>query len=140
VPACSIRRPDVVNACALYERGPVVLAFFATRSRECIEQLDRLDEAARRHPEVAFAAVSIRGDLEDVREIVRDRRWTFPVGYDDDGILVGAYGVAVSQITFVRKGGRVADTSLGAFDPSDLETRVRRLGRGSGGISRSSKR
>jgi len=83
----------VVNVCALYERRPVVLALLATRSNECIEQLDRLDDAARRHPAVAFAAVSIRGDLEDVRQIVRDRRWTFPVGYDDDGILASAYGV-----------------------------------------------
>jgi hypothetical protein len=50
VPACSVRRPDVVNVCALYERRPVVLALFATRSNECIAQLDRLDDAARRHP------------------------------------------------------------------------------------------
>lgn len=130
VPACCVRGPDVVKVCALYERGLVVLALFATRSSECIEQLDRLDDAARRHPAVAFAAVSIRGDLDDVREVVRDRRWTFPVGCDDDGILAGVYGVAVCpQITFVREGGRVTETSLGAISPGDLEARVLRLER-----------
>lgn len=130
VPACSLRRPDVLNVCALYEKGPVVLAFFATRGAECITQLDRLDDVAARHPDVAFAAVSIRGDRDDLRRTIRERRWRFPVGYDRDGILANAYGVAICpQITFLRKGGAVQDTSLGAIDARDLEARVRRLER-----------
>jgi hypothetical protein len=40
VPACSVRRPDVLNVCELYERGPVVLAFFATRGKQCTRELD----------------------------------------------------------------------------------------------------
>lgn len=130
VPACSLRRPDVLNLCALYEKGPVVLAFFATRGEECVKQLDLLDDSAGRHPGIAFAAVSIRGDREDLRRTIRDRRWRFPVGYDADGILANAYGVAVCpQITFLRKGGAVQDTSLGAITARDLEARVRRLER-----------
>ncbi len=38
--ACTVRGPDVLNGCVLREAGPVVLAFFAIRSRECIAQLD----------------------------------------------------------------------------------------------------
>lgn len=130
VPACSVRRPDVLNICALWERGPVVLAFFATRSQKCVQQLDQLDDIARRHPRVSFAAMSIRGDLGDVRALVRGRRWGFPVGYDTDGILANAYGVAVCpQITFLRRGGAVQDTSLGAIAAPDLEARVGRLER-----------
>ncbi len=128
VPACSVRRPDVLNLCALYEKGPVVLAFFATRGEDCVTQLDLLDEIAARHPRVSFAAVSIRGDRDDLRRTIRDRRWRFPVGYDADGILANAYGVAVCpQITFLRKGGAVQDTSLGTIDARDLDARVRRL-------------
>ncbi len=129
VPACSVRRPDVLNFCALYEKGPVVLAFFATNDR-CVKQLDVLDDVARRHPGVAFAAVSIRGDLADIRGLARDRGWSFPVGYDDDGILANAFGVAICpQVTYVRKGGRVADTSLGQTPAAALEARVRALER-----------
>lgn len=130
VPACSVRRPDVLNFCALYEKGPVVLALFAPRSQECTEQLDQLDDAARRHPEVSFAAVSIRGKLEDVRRLVRDRRWSFPVGYDDDGVLANAYGVVVCpQLSFVRRGGGLADSALGALDPRELERKIDALTR-----------
>lgn len=130
VPACSLRRGDVLNICALYERGPVVLAFFATRSQKCIAQLDVLDDVAARHPEVAVAAVSIRGDRDDLRRTIRARGWRFPVGYDRDGILANAYGVAVCpQLTFLRRGGRVVDTSLGTIGARDLDARVARLAR-----------
>ncbi len=130
VPACSVRGKDVLNLCALYERGPVVLAFFATRGEECVTQLDRLDDVSAWHAGVRFAAVSIRGDREGLRRLVGDRRWRFPVGYDADGILADAYGVAICpQITFVRKGGAVQGTSLGAISAGDLEARVRRLER-----------
>ncbi|MDQ3630076.1 MAG: hypothetical protein M3417_02110, partial [Actinomycetota bacterium] len=130
VPACSVRRPDVLNLCALYERGPVVLAFFTPGGEECVKRLDALDAAAARHPGVRFAAVSIRGDRDDLRRAVGDRGWRFPVGYDRDGILATVYGVAVCpQITFLRQGGAVQDTSLGAITVADLEARVRRLER-----------
>ncbi len=130
VPACSLRRPDVLNLCALYEKGPVVLAFFATRGEECVKQLDLLDDVSARHPDIRFAAISIRGDRADLRRTIRDRRWRFPVGYDADGILANAYGVAVCpQITFLRKGGAVQDTTFGAVSARGLEARVRRLER-----------
>ncbi len=130
VPACSLRRDDVLNVCALWERKPVVLAFFATRGADCVRQLDALDRVAARHPDVSFAAISIRGDRDDLRRTIRRRRWRFPVGYDADGVLANLYGVAVCpQITFVRRGGRVADTSLGELSERDLEARVVRLAR-----------
>lgn len=131
VPACSVRRPDVLNVCALYERGPVVLASFTTRGEECIAQLDRLDDVAARHGQVRFAAIAIRGDREDLRRLVGQRGWRFPVGYDHDGILAGAYGgvVVCPQLTFLRRGGGVQSTSLGAIGLSELETRVRELER-----------
>lgn len=128
VPACSIRRPDVLNLCTLTAKGPVVLAFFATRGGECVRQLDRLDDARARHPEISFAAVSIRGDRAGLRRTIRDRGWRFPIGYDADGILANAYGVAVCpQITFLRKGGAVLSTTLGAIDARELERRIRAL-------------
>lgn len=128
VPACSVRSAEVLNLCTLYRKGPVVLAFFAIRSERCVRQLDQLDDLARLHPDVGFAAVSIKGGLGDVRDIVRDRRWTFPVGWDDDGILANAYGVAVCpQIAFIAKGGAVRDTTFGEVGPLCLEEKIRRL-------------
>jgi hypothetical protein len=130
VPACSVHGPDVLNVCSLYARRPLVLAFFATRGKQCTRELDTLERVRARHPEVAFAAVAIRGGRDDVRNLIRGHGWDFPVGYDRDGILANIYGVAVCpQITYVRRGGTVVATGLGEATERELERRIRALER-----------
>jgi AhpC/TSA family len=129
-PACSVRGPDVLNICALYERRPVVLAFLATRGARCTRELDRLQRLRARHRGVAFAAVSIRGDRDELRATIRRHRWTFPVGYDRDGALANLYGVAVCPtITYALPGGVVHGTTLGELDLAGLGARVAALER-----------
>jgi hypothetical protein len=124
-PACEVRGPRILNLCELTERGPLVLAFLATRGGDCADELDRLDRAARRHPGLQVAAVAIRGDLGELRAIVRRHRWSFPVGWDRDGILANLYGVAVCpHITYARWHGRAQSTSLGAAPTRELERRI----------------
>jgi hypothetical protein len=127
-PACSVRGPRVLNGCALGERGPFVLAFFATRGKGCVAQLDALEQARAQVPGVQFAAIAIRGDRGALRALVRDHGWRFPVGYDRDGALANAFAVQVCpQITFARRGGRVAATTFGRLGVADLTARARRL-------------
>jgi hypothetical protein len=127
--ACSVRGPDVLNGCALREAGPVVLAFFAIRSRECIAQLDAMQRVRTQLPGVQLAAIAIRGDRGDLRKLVRRHGWSFPVGYDRDGALANAYHVQVCpQLTFAHRGGRVMETTFGVLEPAALVAKARRLG------------
>ena len=127
--ACSVRGPDVLNSCQLTARGPVVLGFFAEPSERCDDEIDRLDGLRARFPDVQFAAVAIRGSRDELRQRVRDRGWTLPVGYDHDGAVANAYAVAVCPtITLARRGGRVASTLLGSKDDAELEAAIRELG------------
>jgi hypothetical protein len=101
-PACEVRDADVVNSCQLLERGPLVLAFLATRGGDCTDTIDDLQRAHERYPKVQFAAVSIRGNRGDLRRMIAEHGWTFPVAYDHDGVLAGLYGVAVCpHVAFV---------------------------------------
>ena len=130
-PACSVRGPEILNVCELAERGPVVLAFLVTRSGRCEEQVDVLDRIAPRHPRVRFAAVSVRGDHEQLRRTVRERGWRLPVGYDHDGAVANLYRVAVCPtLTFADRDGKVARTSLEFLDERALTTRVEALEQG----------
>jgi hypothetical protein len=130
-PACTIRGPAILNVCELAERGPVVLAFLATRSRRCEEQVDVLDRLAPRRPGVEFAAVAVRGDRERLRSTVRERGWRLPVGYDHDGAVANIYGVAVCPfVTFAHRGGEVAGTALEFLDERALAARVAALEKG----------
>jgi hypothetical protein len=129
-PACEVRGRGIVNVCELWERGPVVLAFLATRGARCTGEIDELERVRGGHPGVQFAAVSIRGDRAELRALVRRHRWGFPVAYDRDGVLANFYGVAVCpQLTFALPGGRVTATSVGALDRAGLEGRIAALER-----------
>ena len=120
-PACTVRGPAILNVCELAEQGPVVLAFLATRSERCEDQVDVLDRLAGRFPEVRFAAVAVRGDHDELRTTARERGWSIPVGYDHDGAVANLYGVAVCPtLTFARRDGKVAGTALEFLDERAL--------------------
>jgi hypothetical protein len=126
--ACAVRGGDILNSCQLAEKGPVVLAFFATRSKRCERQVDVLDRVRRRFPDVGFAAISVRGKRADVRALVRKRGWGLPVGYDHDGAVTNAYAVAICPtVTFARKGGTVTDTSFKLLGDAALAREVEGL-------------
>lgn len=113
-PACEVRGPTVFNVCELNERGPLVLGLAASRATSCLDAWDRLEPLARRHRGLQIALVAIGGGLEELRERVRARRWSFPVGWDRDGILASVYGVAACPyVTVARWGGRVQGTVVG---------------------------
>jgi hypothetical protein len=111
-PACSVRGPEIVNICALYERGPVVLVLFANGDA-CPRTLDALAQALPGFPGVQAAAVALRGNRGALRRLVAAHRWPFPVGWDRDGALVNLYRDAVCpQLTFAYPGGTAQGHAL----------------------------
>lgn len=128
-PACEVRGPEVLNVCDLGRDAPLVLAFFVTRGGgQCRRELDLMQGLAARYAGVRFAAVSIRGDRDALRRLVRSHRWSFPVGYDRDGAVANLYGVAVCPtLTFAYPGRVVMATSLGYLDEGRLAAALQRL-------------
>jgi AhpC/TSA family protein len=127
---CRVRGAGLLNSCELAERGPAALAFVATRSDRCLRQLDSLEQVREQHAGVQVAAVVIRSDRDDVRGLVREHGWRFPVAYDRDGVLANVFGVAVCpQVTFALPGGRVTGSSVGELDAAALGARLGRLER-----------
>ncbi len=119
--ACDARGPNILNSCRLTERGPLVLAFLVAPSQQCIDQIDLLQRLKPRFSDVQFAAVAVRGDHGDLNRIVQRHRWTIPVGYDHDGAIANAFAVAVCPtVTFVRRGGAVAKTTLGTASEAEI--------------------
>jgi hypothetical protein len=123
--ACKVRGEDVVNSCALREAGPSVIAFLATRSVKCEDQIDVLERVRARHPDVGFAAIGIRGERGDLSALVRKRGWTLPVAHDRDGAVANLFAVAVCPtMTFARADGKVDSTSLGLIGEAEIERRI----------------
>jgi hypothetical protein len=94
----------------------------ATRDAGCVSAMDRLAALPRRHRGLQVAVVSIRGDLGDLRALVRARRWRFAVGWDRDGVLASLYGVATCPyVVAARWRGRVQATLLARASGAQLE-------------------
>jgi hypothetical protein len=111
-PACTVRGPEILNVCQLYEEGPVVLALFIDAG-SCAQVLDNLQRLAPSFPGVRFAAVSIMGNRARLRALVASNHLSLPVGYDHDGVLASLYEmVACPQVTFIYPGGVAQSHSL----------------------------
>ena len=127
-PACELVSEDVVNLCQL-RRRPLVLTFIFDRGADCYPQVDRTERLKDDLPGVQFATVFFsRKDREEIRRLVEARRWTQPVGVDEDGAIANLYGVGGCPTTiFARPGGRVLDTELGNVTEDELRRKAERL-------------
>jgi hypothetical protein len=112
VPACKVRGAQVLNVCALYEQGPVVLALFVNGGG-CQKVLGDMQALAPSFPGVRFAAVAIGGNRGQLRRLVRSHELTMPVGIDKDGALAALYKVfSCPQLNFALPGGVVQSKAL----------------------------
>jgi hypothetical protein len=123
-PACSVRGKNVLNSCELAEGGPFVLAFVFQPVARCRDQLPALERVAARHPDVKFRVVAVRADALTARSL----HSTLPVGYDHDGAVANEYAVVVCPtITYVRRGGKVAGSTVGPLADAAIEEWVKRI-------------
>lgn len=114
-PACEVDLEGVIRVCDLFDR-PLVLSFWFTSPPECPPTQDVVDAVARRYEgEVNFLAVAIRGDRSELEQIVRERGWQIPVGWDRDGAVSNLYRVGVCPtVAFVLPGGVLSTAKLGS--------------------------
>lgn len=92
-PACEVSGEDVIRVCDLFDR-PLVISFWFTRGGDCLPSQDDFDDVAERYGDrVNFLSINIRDEREEVRDIVRERGWDVPVGYDADGAIANLYRV-----------------------------------------------
>jgi hypothetical protein len=129
-PACEVELPHVINVCDLLDR-PLVLSFWFSTPSECPPTQDAIDEAAARYRgRVNFLSVAVKGEQDELRQIVEDRGWTMPVGWDRDGAVSNLYRVGVCPtVAFVLPGGVLRQARIGAdaLEASRLDEAIDRL-------------
>ena len=129
-PACEVPGGDVIRVCDALDR-PLVLSFWFSNPAECPPTQDAIDEQARRYRgRVNFLSIAIRGDREELREIVEERGWSLPVGWDRDGAVSNLYRVGVCPTAaFVLPGGVLREARIGsdALSGGQLEGAIERL-------------
>ncbi|HET7417398.1 MAG TPA: TlpA disulfide reductase family protein [Solirubrobacterales bacterium] len=127
-PACRIDTPESIRVCDLFDR-PLVISFWFSKGDGCAEQQDVVERLYRRYRgEVGFLSLDIRDDRDTLRELIRWRGWTMPVGYDRDGAVASLYGVGgCPTFAYVYPGGTLEDASIGDLTSAQLEAKVEGL-------------
>ena len=137
-PACRIDEPDAIRVCDLFDR-PLAISFWFTRGGDCLPTQDAFDRLASRYRgRVNFLSVNVRDEIEEVRDIVAERGWRVPVGWDRDGAVSNIYRVGVCPtVAFAYPGGILHDAAIGGdLDEPGLRDRVDELVRASAGRTR----
>jgi hypothetical protein len=127
-PACRIDTAEAVRVCDFFDR-PLVISFWFSKGDGCVEQQDVVERVSRRYRrEVGFLSLDIRDGRETLRELIRQHRWTMPVGYDRDGAVASLYGVGgCPTFAYVYPGGTLEDASIGDLTVPQIQARVERL-------------
>jgi hypothetical protein len=139
-PACHVAGAQVIRVCDLFDR-PMVISFWFTRGGECEAQQDVVSAVSQRYRgRVNFLSINVRDSRNAVRELIRERGWTMPVGYDHDGAVSNIYRVGgCPTFVYAYPGGILESASIGELGPRELSRRVDELVRASRAKARASR-
>jgi len=127
-PACRVRTPEAIRVCDLFDR-PLVISFWFSKGGDCADQQDVVSRVYSRYRgRVNFLSLDIRDDRDTVRELIRQRGWKMPVGYDRDGAVASLYRVGgCPTFAYVYPGGTLESAGIGKLTEVELGDRVARL-------------
>ena len=93
LPACKITTKGAIRVCDLFDR-PLVISFWFGTHTDCEAQQNVVSEVAERYRgRVNFLSLDVLDSRGSVRELVRERGWEMPVGFDRDGAVAALYRV-----------------------------------------------
>lgn len=128
VPACQITTPGAIRVCDLFGR-PLVISFWFGTSSGCEAQQNVVSTvAARYRGRVNFLSLDVRDARGSVRELVRERGWVMPVGFDRDGAVAALYRVGgCPTFAYAYPGGTLQSASIGELGVRALSEHVNEL-------------
>jgi len=127
-PACGIRTVGALRICDFFAR-PLVISFWFARGGNCSDEQDVVNRVyARYRGRVNFLSLDIRDDRGTVRDLIRRRGWTMPVGYDRDGAVASLYRIGgCPTFAYAYPGGTLQSASSGELTPQQLEAHIDQL-------------
>ena len=126
--AAVIGEPAEEQRCDLFGR-PLVNSFWFGTESGCERQQDVVSTvAARYRGQVNFLSLDVRDSRGSVRELVRERGWGMPVGFDRDGAVAALYRVGgCPTFAYAYPGGTLEGASIGELGVGGLSHHVEEL-------------
>lgn len=127
-PACEVVGEEAIRVCDLFDR-PSLISFWFSKGGDCVDQQDLVDRVYERYRgRVRFLSLNVRDDRDTVRDLVQQRDWRMPVGYDRDGAVASLYRVGgCPTFAYVYPGGTLQSAGIGELSASQLSKRIEAL-------------
>ena len=111
---------------AAYRGRPVVLNFFFSSCKPCADEMPRFEaESKRRGDSVVFIGIDHFEPRRDGRRIVKYTKVTYPVGWDETGVVAPSYGaIAFPTTVFIDRKGFVRKRFIAAVSASELRRNI----------------
>ncbi|MCW8931230.1 MAG: TlpA family protein disulfide reductase [Gammaproteobacteria bacterium] len=111
---------------------PVIINFWATTCPGCVLEIPALVELSHKYSVDNLVVIGVAMDYDpesQVREMVRQKKMTYPVVLDSKGQLAQAFGqVTLTPTTFfISKEGKIFKHKLGEMSHSELESTIQSL-------------
>ena len=128
-PACQVEEEGAIRVCDIFDRPSVLTFWFTKGDGGCVDQQDVVSAVSERYRgRVNFLSVNVLDDRGTVRDLIRERGWEMPVGFDRDGAVATLYRVGLCPtFAYVYPGGTLQDAGVGELSAAQLGNRVEDL-------------
>ena len=118
---------------AAYRGRPVVLNFFFSSCKPCIDEMPRFEaEWKRRGSSVVFLGIDHFEPRADGQQIVMRTKVTYPIGWDETGVVAPTFGaIAFPTTVFIDRAGVVRKRFVAAVTASELTRNIDTISRAS---------
>lgn len=107
----------------LLAKGPVLLDFWTTWCKPCMNELPELDKLYQKYQDRGFTLLTIASDdaktASKIKPLVKSRGFTFPVGTDPERKIGNAYSVRNYPTSYlIGRDGKILSVAQG-YRPGD---------------------
>lgn len=124
-----------IHTLSEYKGKVVFLNFWATWCPPCREEMPTIQEIYKKNNSnendliilgVAMPNIGREGSVNKIKEFLKDKEYTFPVVFDEEGKLMNDYFINAFPTTYIiGKEGRIANFIPGAMDKEVMEAVIK---------------
>lgn len=124
-----------VHTLSEYKGKIVFLNFWATWCPPCREEMPNIEEIYKKNNSnendlvilgVAMPNIGREGSVNNIKAFLKDKEYTFPVVFDEDGKLMNDYFINAFPTTYIiGKDGRIVNFIPGAMDKEIMEAVIK---------------